>query len=76
MVINTKKSYHIKYTRKKNHLNSSYILNLDTLQELSEIRDLGVVIDAQLRFKAAIGNLFAALRKHSKILYKTLSISQ
>ncbi|CAH2087231.1 unnamed protein product [Euphydryas editha] len=54
MVINTKKSYHIKYTRKKNPLKSSYILNLDTLQEVSEIRDLGVVMDAQLRFKAHI----------------------
>ncbi|CAH2104164.1 unnamed protein product [Euphydryas editha] len=51
MIINTNKSYHIKYTKKKVQLQSSYKLQSDTLQEVKEIRDLGVIMDTQLKFK-------------------------
>lgn len=63
MVINTKKSYHIRFSRKRSTVPTTYKLNAETLQEVHEIRDLGVIIDSKLKFKAHIDAIVAKSAK-------------
>lgn len=65
MIVNTKKTYHIKYTRKKKSLSTIYKLNLETLEEVKEIRDLGVMMDSQLKFKVHVD---AIVKQAAKML--------
>ncbi|CAK1585828.1 unnamed protein product [Parnassius mnemosyne] len=54
MTLNANKCFHVKYTRKKKPLVSSYSIGNVVLQELPEIKDLGVTIDRKLTFKSHI----------------------
>lgn len=65
MVLNADKCYHIKYTKKKNVIPSTYTLNGRQLEEVSEIRDLGVLIDSSLKFDSHIN---AVVNKAAKML--------
>lgn len=54
MALNTKKCYHIKFSRKKTSHTSTYKINDTILNTVNEIRDLGVIMDDKLNFKAHI----------------------
>lgn len=57
MTLNTKKSYYIKFSKKLIPMTSCYVLNGDILQQVNEIRDLGVIMDNKLTFKAHIDTI-------------------
>ena len=54
MLLNARKCFHIKYTRKKRPVRSTYYLDGLNLQEVQEIRDLGVTIDNNLTFNSHV----------------------
>ncbi|CAH2087310.1 unnamed protein product [Euphydryas editha] len=57
MTLNVEKCSHIKFTRKKKPLVSSYSIGNVLLQEKSQIKDLGVTIDGRLTFVAHVDNI-------------------
>lgn len=57
MSLNVNKCFHVKFTRKKKPLVSSYSINNVPVQELMEIKDLGITIDRKLTFKSHINNV-------------------
>lgn len=50
MYLNIEKCYHIKFTRKKKFFPSKYSIDQQELTELTQIRDLGVILDSRLTF--------------------------
>ena len=50
MTLKTDKCSHIKFTRKRNRKQTCYKIGTQTLNEVDHIRDLGIIIDSQLRF--------------------------
>lgn len=65
MIMNPKKCFHIKYTRKQNLVKSSYVLSGEQLSEVTEIRDLGVVMDSKLKFTSHIDSI---VKKSARML--------
>ncbi|KAL0870278.1 hypothetical protein ABMA27_005303 [Loxostege sticticalis] len=65
MVLNAKKCSFIRYTRKTTPIPSSYKIDGVELQEVTEIRDLGVIIDSKLKFTSHIDNV---IKKSSQML--------
>lgn len=63
--LNVKKSKHIKFTRNKNIINSNYKLNGEVVDEVENIRDLGVQFDKKLNF---IHHIDEVVLKASKML--------
>lgn len=57
MVLNAGKCFHIKYTRKREPILTSYHIDGTVLQEVDQIRDLGVLIDSKLCFTAHIDKI-------------------
>lgn len=57
MVLNSQKCYHIKFTRKKMPIPSVYKVGDDVLNEVNEVKDLGVTLDAKLTFIPHINNI-------------------
>ncbi|XP_045453474.1 uncharacterized protein LOC123662715 [Melitaea cinxia] len=51
MILNASKCAHIKFTRKKNIVHSKYFIQNQQLEEVSVIRDLGIILDSRLTFK-------------------------
>ena len=49
MSLNIKKCHHIKFTRKKKPTATSYVLHNIIIQSVTTIRDLGVVLDSNLK---------------------------
>lgn len=92
MILNTKKSFHVKFSRKLKSFASSYKLNSDKLEQVKEVRDLGVIMDSKLTFKSHIdaivikaGRMLGFLKRNTKgfmsnrskiILYNCLVRSQ
>lgn len=54
MTLNANKCFHIKFTRKRKQLATEYKLDGTALAEVNEIRDLGVIVDSQLKFTSHI----------------------
>ncbi|KAF9824369.1 hypothetical protein SFRURICE_002031 [Spodoptera frugiperda] len=50
MYLNSDKCYHIKFTKKRNRIQSSYSINGNMLSEISVIRDLGICLDSRLSY--------------------------
>lgn len=50
MTINTKKCYHITFTRKKQPITSTYKIESEELQKVKVVKDLGVWLDSELNF--------------------------
>lgn len=65
MELNPKKCFHIKYTRKKKPFNSAYGIEGEKLEKVNEIKDLGVILDHELRFREHIDHI---VRKGSQML--------
>lgn len=65
MTLNATKCYHIKYTKKRAPIQSNYNINGTILQEVNEIRDLGVIIDSKLTFSSHIN---AAAKRGARML--------
>ncbi|CAH0405112.1 unnamed protein product [Chilo suppressalis] len=57
--LNPDKCKHIKFTKKRNALNTSYSINSHLLEEVSSIRDLGVVLDHKLSFRHHYDHIIA-----------------
>lgn len=57
MVLNASKCFHIKFTRKRNFTNAVYYINGSPLDEVSSIRDLGVIVDQKLDFREHIDHI-------------------
>ncbi|XP_045448929.1 uncharacterized protein LOC123657427 [Melitaea cinxia] len=51
MILNASKCAHIKFTRKKNIVHSKYFIQKQQLEEVSVIRDFGIILDSRLTFK-------------------------
>lgn len=65
MELNVKKCYHMKYTRKKKFVPSEYRVGPVVIQEVNQIRDLGVTFDKELTFVPHIENI---IKKASRML--------
>ncbi|KAJ8712619.1 hypothetical protein PYW07_005461 [Mythimna separata] len=65
MELNVKKCYHVKFTRKKIMTASIYHVGSDVIQEVSQVRDLGVNFDSQLTF---VPHVESIIKKASKML--------
>lgn len=50
MSLNVDKCFHIKFTRKHNMLQTCYYINGKCLEEVSKLRDLGILVDTKLTF--------------------------
>ncbi|CAH2084216.1 unnamed protein product [Euphydryas editha] len=59
MTLNVNKCFFIKYSRKKKPLVSNYLIGNKPLKEVSEIRDLGVIIDKKLTFRSHVDKVVA-----------------
>jgi hypothetical protein len=59
MLLNAVKCKHIIYTRKRNILLSEYTITGTKLEEVSTIKDLGVVMDSKLRFSSYLDNIIS-----------------
>ena len=57
MVLNTDKCNFIRFTRSRSIPHNSYYINNVPLQEVKNIRDLGVILDSRLRFDMHIDNI-------------------
>lgn len=55
--LNISKCKHIKFSRKRCPLATSYFINDITLEEVSVIKDLGVILDSKLSFNAHIDHI-------------------
>jgi hypothetical protein len=71
MLLNPAKCYHIKFTKNKRLIPSSYLIGTDTLEEVRQIRDLGVVLDAELNFRAHYDSIIAKSLKMLGFLRRT-----
>lgn len=65
MSLNVKKCYHVKYTRKKKVTANVYHVGSNVIQEVDQIRDLGVVFDSTLTFVPHVENV---IKKASRML--------
>lgn len=65
MLLNLTKCQHIKFTRKINKIPSSYSIADENLNEVDNIRDLGVVLDTKLTFTLHIESI---IKKASSML--------
>lgn len=65
MLLNIKKCFHMKFTRKHNITQSTYTISHETIRELDVVRDLGVVFDAKLTF---IPHIDYVVKQASKML--------
>lgn len=54
MLVNIDKCYHIKFSRKKHKLNSTYKMRNQILSKVSEVKDLGIIIDSEMKFQTHI----------------------
>lgn len=59
MHLNPTKCFHIKFTRKKNPIASSYQIEFVELDEVNEIRDLGIILDSKLNFISHMNNIIS-----------------
>lgn len=50
MMMNVAKCYHVKFSRKKHKFDSSYKMNNQVLSKVSEVKDLGITIDSEMKF--------------------------
>lgn len=57
MYLNSSKCHHIKFTRKRNKLQTSYFIASNKLEEVTSIRDLGVLMDSKLGFSEHIDKI-------------------
>lgn len=57
MDLNTNKSLHIKFSRKRTKFDSCYNISNTTLKKVSEVKDLGVIFDTELRFECHVNNV-------------------
>lgn len=57
MLLNTNKCSYIRFTRKIKPIESRYSLNGEKLVVVSEVRDLGVLLDSKLKFNVHINNI-------------------
>ena len=60
MELNASKCFHIKLTRKKQILETTYSVAGIALREVSEIRDLGVTVDSKLTFSNHVNNIVSS----------------
>lgn len=65
MTLNVNKCYHVKFTRKTKFIQSAYNINGIPVQEVEQMRDLGVLFDRQLTFVPHIENV---VKKASRML--------
>lgn len=65
MSLNTSKCYHVKFTRKTRLTQSTYHIGGSVVQEVEQMRDLGVLFDRQLTFVPHIENV---VKKASRML--------
>jgi hypothetical protein len=65
MELNVKKCFHIKFSRKQNTLRSKYTIGGTVVDEVTSIRDLGVILDKKLTFQEHIEHI---MKKASKML--------
>lgn len=65
MILNSKKCFHVKFSRKKRLINADYYIGGDKIQEVETIKDLGVVFDNKVTF---IPHIEAVTCKASKTL--------
>lgn len=65
MMLNVKKCYHVNFTRKKKFAASVYHIGNNVIQEVDQIRDLGVVFDNSLTFVPHVENV---IKKASRML--------
>ncbi|KAG6451642.1 hypothetical protein O3G_MSEX007258 [Manduca sexta] len=57
MELNPSKCFHIKFTKKKSSIHSNYMIKDTGLVTVNEIKDLGVIIDKELRFSAHVNSI-------------------
>lgn len=65
MCLNVKKCYHVKYTRKKKLTASVYHVGSNFIEEVDQIRDLGVLFDDALTF---VPHVEGVVKKASRML--------
>lgn len=59
MSLNVSKCNHIKFTKNINKVESSYLIGSGHIKEVTEIRDLGVILDSKLSFSAHYDHIIA-----------------
>ena len=60
MFLNEEKCYVITFARSNNFINGDYTINDTSLRRVSEIRDLGVILDSKLTFKKQIDRIVSS----------------
>ncbi|KAG7308770.1 hypothetical protein JYU34_006003 [Plutella xylostella] len=70
MELNAKKCYFIKFSRKKNKMQNKYVINDVQVSQVEEIRDLGVVLDSELKFVPHINNIVNKSFKMLGFIYR------
>lgn len=63
MTLNPKKCFSIRFTRKQRYVQSQYFIETEKLAVVRAIRDLGVVLDSELRFTSHIDNIITTATK-------------
>lgn len=63
MYLNTSKCYHMQFTRKRNKLHTKYFIAATELQEVTIIRDLGILMDSKLSFSDHIDKIIREANK-------------
>lgn len=63
MYLCAKKCHLVRFTRKKHFVQSQYFMASDKLSVVGSIRDLGVILDNQLKFTAHIDNMITSATK-------------
>lgn len=72
--LNVKKCKHIKFNRKRRPLLTSYCIDNIPLEEVSVIRDLGVMLDSQLSFTSHIDEIIGKAYKLLGFVWRNCKI--
>ena len=71
LVLNASKCKSFKITLKRNFINSSYKINGITLENVTSIRDLGVILDQKLDFAEHVGSIVSKANRALGLIIRT-----
>jgi hypothetical protein len=70
MTLNLDKCYHIKFSRKYKKFDSQYTINNVVLKKVSTVKDLGLVIDSEMRFTNHINTVMSKCLRLSAFIIR------
>ena len=71
MEFNNKKFYHVRYSNKASDISNSYKINDMTIKTVSEIKDLGIIMSNDMRFKTEIEKSVNKARQKMGLILRT-----